>query len=230
VYGIDRAAIVRDLYSRSAPGIRVLDSTAFLTAERSYQANWSRYRSRPAEARRLLGQAGCRPGADEIYICRDRRLSLRFVTRAGVAHRARVLELVQRQLHRVGVEVVPRFGIDFGFYEAGDFDIALFAWGSKFPGESGSLPYACDGRGVGHTGYCSRLFDDDIEQLERIVDPSRYAAVANRADRRLALDVPVLPLYQTLKVYAYRSSLRGIRPNPFWAVTWNAEDWWLERS
>jgi len=122
---------------------------------------------------------------------------------------------------------VPTFAANFGFYAVGDFDVALFAWASKFPGETGSLPYACDGRGVGRTGYCSRLFDGDVEQLERIVDPSRYAAVANRADRRLVLDVPVLPLYQTLKVYAFRSSLRGIRANPFWSVTWNAENWWL---
>jgi peptide/nickel transport system substrate-binding protein len=230
-YGIDREAIVRALWARTAPAVRVLDSTAFLTTERSYEPSWSTYRYRPAQARRLLRQAGCRQGADGIFVCGGERLRLRFVTVAGNQFRERTLELVQSQLLAVGVEAVPEYAANLAFVEAGAFDAALFAWRKDNPGESGSWPYSCaEPEKPGNvTGYCSRLFNADFDQLRRIVDPARYATVANRADRRLARDVPVIPLYQQPRLYAYRDSIRGIVPNPFWAVWWNGENWWLER-
>jgi ABC-type transport system substrate-binding protein len=56
--------------------------------------------------------------------------------------------------------------------------------------------------------------------------------VANRIDRRLASDVPALPLFQTPITYVVRKHLQGVVPNGFsiltssWSV-WNAENWWL---
>ncbi len=41
-------------------------------------------------ARRLLERAGCRRGADGIYVCAGQRLSLRFVTTAGSEPRKRI--------------------------------------------------------------------------------------------------------------------------------------------
>jgi len=234
VYGIDREAIVRELFSKSAPSVRVLHSTAFFSTERGYRPNWARYRSRPREARRLLAQAGCQRGADGIYACAGKRLSLRFVTTAGNHVRERTLELVQEQLRRIGVEVVPSYVAPAAlgpFLDLGDFDAALFALRKDSPGETGSWPYSCaePERTANRTGYCSRLFNADFDQLRRIVHPARYATVANRADRRLALDVPVIPLYVAPRLYAYRESIRGIRPTAFSSSWWNAENWWLER-
>ena len=76
---------------------------------RYYEPNWSAYRYRPAQARRLLEQAGCRRGADGVFSCEGQRLSLRFVTTAGRPPRAQALALIQAQLRAAGVEVVPVF-------------------------------------------------------------------------------------------------------------------------
>jgi ABC-type transport system substrate-binding protein len=50
-YGIDREEIVRRVVGRRS---QTLDNTVFLVSEPFYRANWSGYRYRPAEARRLL--------------------------------------------------------------------------------------------------------------------------------------------------------------------------------
>lgn len=226
-YGIDRAAIVRAVYPK-IPNLGVLDSTAFLRNERGYKPNWSRYRYRVAEARRLLAEAGCRRGADGVFACAGQRLRLRFVTLAGVPHRQRTLELIQSQLAAVGVEVVPLYAANFGFITRGDFDAALFAW-TTFAGTGGHTIFTCGNR-LNFTGYCSRLFTQDIDQLGRVMQVSRHAAIANRADRRLAQDVPVLPLYQPPRFVAFRESVKGIRPSAFGSPTWNAQDWWLETA
>ena len=93
-YGIDRVAFVRQLYGDVDPNLALLDSVVFVTQSRYYAPNWRGYRYRPAQARRLFEQAGCRRGSDGIYTCAGERLSLRFVTSAGIPPRARVLSLV----------------------------------------------------------------------------------------------------------------------------------------
>ena len=53
------------------------------------------------------------------------------------------------------------------------------------------------------TGYCQRLVTADLNQADRILDEEQRARVLNRADRRLAKDVPVIPLYQPPAIVAF---------------------------
>jgi peptide/nickel transport system substrate-binding protein len=232
-YGIDRESLVRSIYGRLAPTLRPLQNTLFLSDERAYEQNWGVYRHRPRHARRLLVRSGCRVGADAIFVCGGEKLSLRFLTTAGAAHREETLRIVQRQLKRIGVEVAISFAPTSavlrpgGLLERGDFDVALFATLRAAPDQILS-DLGCGWPG-NFGGYCSRLVTEDILQLSRIVDPERHAAVANRVDRRLVQDVPVIPLYQAPVFVAYRATLRGVVPSAFNDPTWNAENWWLER-
>ncbi len=236
-YGIDRVAIVRALYGKIAPTTRVADNVAFTVGERGYRPNWAKYRYRPAETRRLLTQAGCRRGSDGIFTCAGQRLSLRFVTQAGVEYRQRTLELVKAQLRPAGVEVIPLYTPDLTRVRPGDlvgidYDVLLAGLPDQVPDGLTGFEYArCrePGNPFNPSGYCSRLFNADIDQLRKIVEPTRLAAVANRADRRLAADVPLIPLYRPPRIYAYRESISGLRPNPFWPIWWNAETWSVER-
>jgi peptide/nickel transport system substrate-binding protein len=230
-YGIDRVALVHALFGSAAPP--VLDNTMYLTNERSYEPNWNGYRYRPAETRRLLRQTGCSRGSDGIYSCAGEQLHLRFITTAGVPLRERILELVQTQLRRVGVEVEPVYAPNeqlFGtILPAGDFQVALVASGKSAPEEVVYPGCASD-----ITGYCSRLLAADIDQLNRTLEPARRVVVANRIDRRLAAAVPILPLFQGTVVYVVQKGLQGVVPNAFGSLStggtlWNAENWWLER-
>ena len=62
---------------------------------------------------------------------------------------------------------------------------------------------------------------------DRILDPVQRARVLNRADARLARDVPTIPLFEVRSLVAVRSTVRDFVPNHFdW--TWHAENWWLD--
>jgi peptide/nickel transport system substrate-binding protein len=106
-FGIYRVALVRELYGDIDPTWGPLDSAVFLTQAPRYRQTGARIRYRPPQARRLLERAGCRLGGDGVYECAGERLSLRFVTTAGLTTRERVLSLVQQQLRQVGIEVEP---------------------------------------------------------------------------------------------------------------------------
>jgi peptide/nickel transport system substrate-binding protein len=230
-YGIDRVAIVRGLYKDIDPRWGPLDSAVFVTQARYHEPNWRAYRYRSAQARRLLEQAGCRRGNDGIYSCAGDRLSLRFVTTAGFRTRERVLSLVQAQLRQVGVEVVPSFATPAALFgqilPGGAFDAALFSWVYS-PDHSGLAGiYGCGGS-QNLAGYCQRLVTADFDQSERILDEDQRARVLNRADRQIAKDVPVIPLFQFVLTAAFDARVRNYAMTPFNPL-WNAENWWLER-
>ena len=227
-YGIDRDAIVRALFGQLDANYPASNSAVFFNTHRYYRPNWGRYRHRPALARGLLEQAGCRRASDGIYVCNGERLSLRLGTASGVPLRERTVELVQRHLRQVGVEVQLSFAslsIVVPQLERGGLDMANFAWFGGSDG-IGAGVYGC-AESDNVTGYCQRLVTADLNQADRILDVDQRANVLNRADRRLALDVPVIPLYQPPGVVAFRETIRNIGASGTELV--NAENWWLER-
>lgn len=228
-YAIDRVALVRALFGETAARQQPLDNAIFLATSRSYRPNWSGYRHRPADARRLLEQAGCRRDADGIYSCAGRKLSLRFISRGAPARRVRTLELVHAQLRQVGIEVVPSYVPPLAHNQIlvnGDFDVTLFTWDSSTESGDDAL-YGCGGS-QNYTGYCQRLVTSDLSQANRTLDAGQRTRVLNRADAQLARDVPVIPLFQVPVVFAVRSTIRNVVFHPS-ESTWNAENWWLER-
>jgi peptide/nickel transport system substrate-binding protein len=230
-YAIDRVALVRGVFGQLVPKIRPVQSAVFLPSSPYYEPNWGRYRYRPAEARRLLGQAGCRRGSDGIYSCAGERLSLRFFANSGVVSRSRALKLVQVQLRRVGIEVVPKFSpgdVLLGqVIPSGDWDVWIISY-TYGPDQPVDLAFRCHGP-ANATGYCQRLVTEELDRANSILDdPALYARALNRADVQMARDVPVIPLWREPSLAAFRSSLHGFVPaEPL--VGWNAENWWLDR-
>lgn len=230
-YGVDRVALVRRLFGEVGGDVRQLDSVVFLTQSRYYEPNWRGYRYRPAQARRLLEQAGCRRGSDGVYVCADERLSLRFYTTAGIPVRAQALSALQAHLRRVGVEVLPSFATPAALFDQiiphGQFDALLFTF-VHTPDSSGVEDIFKCGGSANFTGYCQRHVTRDLDQADRVLDAGRRARVLNRADRQIARDVPVIPLYQFVIAAAHRSSLRNFALNAA-NVLQSAENWWLDR-
>jgi peptide/nickel transport system substrate-binding protein len=227
VWGLNRTAIAR---VRSGDARLKSDSAVLATVSRFYQPTWSRYRFDPARARGLLEQAGCQRGADAIYVCDGERLSLRFVTTAGNPLRQQTLELIQAQLRASGIEARLSYAPNVisliqNVLRSAAFDVALINFGGVTDRISG--PY-CGGHDENWTGYCSRLTNRDLVDADVSVDERQRARVLNRADAKLARDVPVIPLTALQYTLAYRSKIRDVIPNPVDPL-WEAENWWLER-
>jgi peptide/nickel transport system substrate-binding protein len=227
-YGIDRAALARQVFLQLDRTPRPLDNALLLPQVPGYEANWSSYGYRPERALRLLSQAGCRRGADGVFVCGGARLSLRVLTTAGIPVRARAVEIIDTQLQRIGVEVEPIFVAPQVFLSqvlpTRVFDAALFSW-VYVPGGTWKGVYGCRAR-QNFTGYCQRLVTADLDQADRILDGPQRARVLNRVDRQLAKDVPVIPLYQFVFSAASNTAVRNFVLSGA-SVFWNAENWWL---
>jgi peptide/nickel transport system substrate-binding protein len=234
-FGIDRVGLLNRL---SFGGFtRPLNNGVLLTNSRFYERHWHLYRYRPAEARRLLERAGCSRGGDGIYSCAGRRLSLRLAVRGSTQRGASEIEgtgvtILQEQLRRIGVELVPVFTESHAFFEStlpgGDFDLALFSViGGPEPGPAVEM-WRCGGR-RNVTGYCNRKVSRELLRSQTMVDQKARMKLLNRVDALLARDVPFIPLYQQPWFVSHDPALRGVRNNPWEGFTWNSEDWWLQR-
>jgi peptide/nickel transport system substrate-binding protein len=232
-HAIDREALVRALHPTLTPRVLPADSVMFVSNSPWHRANWSSYRHRagagPAQARRLLHSAGCRRGADGIYVCAGQKLSLRLFTTTGRPERQRALTIIQAQLGRVGIEIVPGFVANRALFEtvlpSGNYDLALFAW-EHGPDSDPRPIWGCDGE-RNWMGYCNRQVTRNLVQARSIVDRRQWARVLDLADAQIARDVPALPLFQQAAFLAYKRELRGVAWRPY---RFNAEGWWLERS
>ena len=152
------------------------------------------------------------------------------MTTAGIPVREQVLRLVQAQLLQAGVEVRPVFVAGGGLgpvLVSGDFDAFLFTFVYSPDSTGIASDFGC-GRDFNFSGYCQRLVTEELDESERILDEKQRARVLNRADRQLAKDVPVIPLYPFVFSSARSAAVRGYVLHPS-SPLWNAEDWWLER-
>ncbi len=231
-FGIDRVAIAREI-QREAPAASrsPLDSTVFLPTEASYRPNWSRYRYDVARAQRLLGQAGCRRGADGIYACVGERLRLRVVTSAGAAVRQRVVELAAAQLRRVGVEVVPVYApqpvflgqiLPRGTSTSRSSPGSVMAASSCGQGDLRERARTSAGTAAA-SSHATRSRTSSALWRSEHVSCTPWTPSSRRRCRSCLVVQPVIRAF-------HRRSLQGIvhGGGPF-EFTQDAENWWLDR-
>ena len=92
---------------------------------------------------------------------------------------------------------------------SGDFDVAPLRLERSTRTRRLDAESSCEGP-HNFTGYCQRLVTRDLDQTDQIVDPRQRARVLNRADAKLARDVPVIPLFQTSVPGGAQSDRRGV--------------------
>jgi peptide/nickel transport system substrate-binding protein len=230
--GIDRQAIIDQLFADINPDLEPLNNMIFLNNFPDYEDHFGTYGGNPEEATALLEDNGCTRQGDGPYECDGEPLSFGFKSTAGNALRELTFEILQEQLREIGIEVESEFGdaaVVFGNQglAGGKYDLFLFAWVGN-PDPSGSVEiHKCEGT-QNFQNYCNEEVTDLLEQSDSTVDPAERAALMNEADALMAEDLPILPMYQKPTFFAFTDRLQNAIDNATQqGPTWNAEDWFL---
>ncbi|MBW3604686.1 MAG: hypothetical protein KY460_07200, partial [Actinobacteria bacterium] len=162
----------------------------------------------PSAAATDLGQAGCAPGADEVYSCGGQRLALRLTSPADDWHLRLIGEYVADQLSRAGAEV------EHTNAAPGEEPLTEEAWDIAVTAVAGSDPAQVGQRwrcGAPHNqqGYCSPAFDDLLDRAAATREDTERDAAYLEADLLLARDRPTVPLYALPTMLVYRTTIRG---------------------
>ncbi|MGH2751783.1 MAG: ABC transporter family substrate-binding protein [Actinomycetota bacterium] len=234
--GIDRQAIIDQLFADLNPDLEPLNNMIFLNNFPDYEDHFGEYGGNPEEAIALLEEGGCtREGDDGIFECDGEPLSFGFKSTAGNALRELTFEIVQEQLRQIGIEVENEFAdaaVAFGNQglAGGKYDLFLFAWVGN-PDPSGSVEiHKCEGS-QNYQGYCNEEATELLDESNTTIDEAERAELMNEADALMAEDLPILPMYQKPTFFAFHNKLQNAIDNATQlGPTWNAEDWFISEE
>lgn len=232
IRGIDRQTLVEELVQEVNPDAGVLQNAIFVENQEQYEPHWDVYDYDPEAAIDLLEENDCtREGEADVFECDDEQLSFRYVSTAGNERRELMFEIIQAQLGEIGIELEADFSepaqaLGTQLPES-DFDIINFGWEGSPDPFGGDTIFTCGGD-LNYVNYCNEEVTELIESNTAILDEEERWRVYNEADKLIAQDVPIVPLFQTPSVLAHEDRLGGLRINPTqWKPTWNASKWFL---
>ncbi len=192
-------------------------------------------------ARRLLDEAGWRPGPDGIRRnAAGERLSLELMTTAGNRSRELVQQVLQGMWRQAGIEVrirnePPRVFFGETVSRRRFQGLALFAWISSPENvprtilHSSEIPTeARNWSGQNYTGFRNTEMDDLIEAIPLELDREKRRPMWRRVQEIYATELPVLPLFFRADAHVWPRWLDGVRPtghlapSTLWVEEWRA--------
>lgn len=235
VRAIDRDQIVQRLFEG-----RVLVAHSFVNPlDRMHDPTVPRIPFDPEGARRLLEEAGWRPGPDGIRRnAAGERLSLELMTTAGNRSRELVQQVLQGMWRAVGIEVrirnePPRVFFGETVSRRRFQGMALFAWISSPENvprtilHSTEIPSeARNWAGQNYTGFRHAEMDELLERLPITLEAEARRPLWRRVQEIYAIEIPVIPLFFRADAHIWPRWLEGVRPtghlapSSLWVEEW----------
>lgn len=162
----------------------------------------------PAEARRLLAEAGF-PGGEGFP-------KLEILYNTEESHR-NIMELVRKQWQSVLQIDVSTRNEEWGAYlsslQALRYDIARRSWIGDYNDPNTFLDMWVSGAGNNETGFAKPEYDRLIAQAAAEPDPAERMQLLAEAERMLATELPILPIYYYNSRNMVRPTVRGFFNN-----------------
>ena len=201
---IDRQTLNAKLFN----GMNLLPNSFLSPRDEHFDADIPAVPYDLAGARKLLAEAGWTPGPDGV--CRNAagdRLSLEFLSSAGVHYRELEMAVMQSAWRKIGVETNLRFEPSRTMFGTTAkhrtyTGLMLYNW-TNHPNVSprrilgtDQIPTAENNwSGANWVGFSNKQFDADIETVETNLDPAVQTAAYADMQRIYADQLPALPLF-----------------------------------
>ena len=193
----------------------------------------------PERAKRLLDEAGWKPGADGIRVKDGARLAFENACTAGNKQREQIQQLLQQQWRQIGAEMKinnkPAAVLFGDFYRMSKFETIVIGMAMgpdpehSFRLHSKYIP-AKGGLGRNSIAYESAEVDRLLDAGVRDIDREKRKKAYFRLQEVLAEEVPYLPIFHYVNIRGTRKGIEGFRPNAnMQEYTWNTNEWWVKR-
>jgi peptide/nickel transport system substrate-binding protein len=231
-YAIDSRSVIE----RVTHGVQIVGRTDQPPFSPYYNPNTIHYDYNPAMAKKLLDDAGWKPGPDGVRVKNGVRLQPVMAGVTGSANGNAVDVLVQRYWRDVGVDAQVKnytTSLFFATYGAGGilqrskFDAAFFSWiGGTDPDDS--TLWMCDQMPPnGQNVY--RFCDKDLDAAENAALSSNDFAFRKAAYGKiqtiLADRVPVIIAWFVRRISVENTDLKNYKPSHAVTSFWNSWEW-----
>jgi peptide/nickel transport system substrate-binding protein len=201
----------------------------------------------PDKAKRLLDEAGWKPGPDGIRAKDGVKMQMTFSTTSGNNLRELTQQVMQEQLQAVGIAleiknmpsaVLLGTWADNSPRSKGQFDVNMWTTNAGVDPHSHLFAYfhssqipaeANKGEGQNYARLKSDVVDKALEEAGATPDQTKRKAAYERAIKAIVEARGHIFLYNRLDVDGARKYVKGHKNNPWWQLTWDVENWWLAK-
>jgi peptide/nickel transport system substrate-binding protein len=239
-YGINKQRIIEKLLNNKAkPGSSELNAGYFEC--KTIQA----YPYDVDKAKKLLDEAGWKPGADGIRAKDGVRLRLKYTTTSGNKLREDSQVLVVEDMKAIGVEFFIEnapSSVVIGTWDGGsprrrgNFDIIMYTTNAGIDPHSqmvnlwssASIPSEANKSGTNYTRFSDAKADDLLKQASGEPDSAKRRDMYCQLAQMTYDQANMIYLYQRLAIDSYRDKLLGFTPNAWSNTAYNAKEWSLK--
>ncbi|MBD8005798.1 peptide-binding protein [Bacillus norwichensis] len=229
-HAIDRETIVNEIMEGYGEVAHVPESPLSW----AYNENVPHFDYDPEKAKKMLTDAGWKPGSDGILEKDGKKFSFEVKTNQGNKVREDIVVLLQEQLKEVGIEAKPKVvefssliaDVDPGVW---NFDAVVLGWGlGTDPDPSGLFHTKEIEKGLNFIGYSNPALDKLMEQQLQEKDRDKRKKLIGQIQTNLAEDQPYTFLYYPIEFRAMPTELEGYE---FHAkeVIYKPQQWWLNK-
>jgi peptide/nickel transport system substrate-binding protein len=188
-------------------------------------------------ARKILDDAGWKPGRDGIRAKDGIRLSFANSTTAGNHLREQVQQFLQQMYAAIGIQMtisnLPPAVMFGDFWLKSQFDSAIAGVTFLIAADpdvtnrlsTGAIA-AKGGRGSNTAQYSNPKVDALLQEGQRTFDQQARRKIYNEVQRIVREDLPFLPMFAITNVIGRKEGLRGAEMNPNTrTASWHASAW-----
>lgn len=208
---INREALVREALG----GYGQAGYSPVPPASWAFTAAMNTKRHDPEKAKKLLEEAGWKPGSNGVRSKDGRELELNYIVWKDEFFRLRSAQLVKEQLAAIGIRANLHL-VDGPTYNrlaenmGTEYDAYIGGWGGLLdPGDNLYKKYHSQGS-QNRGGYSNPEVDRWIEQARRETNRKRAIAIYEKVVAQITKDAVFLPLAYPDYVFATRAELAGI--------------------
>jgi peptide/nickel transport system substrate-binding protein len=229
-YGFDRKALTGTvLKGLLQPAYDLIPPTSWAYDD----ASVLKYEFDQAKAKKLLDDAGWKPGADGIREKGGLKLSFDLLNIAGEQERVQILSFVQAQWKDIGVNMNLK-----------NVDVATM-WGNALPKGTYDMAYSYSGRYADPADitqhflcpdkkpttnwgrYCNAKLDDVLIAAQSTLDQAKRKELYKQALKMTTEDPAYVFIAWRGDHTPINKRLQGYKPATGYLEMWNAAEWWV---
>lgn len=195
-----------------------------------------RYAYDPDKARKLLDEAGWKPGIDGVRVKDGERFAIDISTTAGRKTRELTEQVLRYYLKMVGIELsIDNYPgpILFGPHPSGilkgfKYDLSMAAWSAGPDPDNFTLWHSSQipPAGQNHVQFKNEELDKLLEAGTKTIKREERRKIYNRAAEILTEELPMIPLLYWSQLDPISKRIKNFRPNPSsMGNIWNCYDW-----